>query len=176
MLEQATTETFLVWRDSDMMAGMRESALRLFHVAFLTAAVSLPSDVAVGAPMEDDFSGAVYIYHGDADGIVPQYSMVMVGEGTVCSPIHSTFLCATPWGPEARTTSLLPLALPPSSERHRLVLLMKEQDIYRLPSLLTLRGAFCRHKIMSKFSPRVRAIDLRGGFLCCCYSFVNRLC
>lgn len=98
MIEQATTETFLVWRDSDMMAGMRESALRLFHVAFLTAAVSLPSDVAIGAPMEDDFSGAVYIYHGDADGIVPQYSMVMVGEGTVCSSIHSTSSVPHPGG------------------------------------------------------------------------------
>ncbi|CAH2283335.1 integrin alpha-9-like [Pelobates cultripes] len=36
-------------------------------------------DVAIGAPMEDDYSGAVYIYHGDADGIVPQYSMRLSG-------------------------------------------------------------------------------------------------
>nr|XP_042138124.1 integrin alpha-9-like [Peromyscus maniculatus bairdii] len=36
-------------------------------------------DVAVGAPKEDDFAGAVYIYHGDADGIVPQYSMKLSG-------------------------------------------------------------------------------------------------
>ncbi|KAK2501018.1 hypothetical protein MC885_015247 [Smutsia gigantea] len=34
-------------------------------------------DVAIGAPKEDDFSGAVYIYHGDASGIVPQYSVVI---------------------------------------------------------------------------------------------------
>jgi len=34
-------------------------------------------DVAIGAPKEDDFSGTVYIYHGDAGGIVPQYSMVI---------------------------------------------------------------------------------------------------
>lgn len=40
-------------------------------------AVFYPSDVAIGAPMEDDFSGAVYIYHGDLSGIVPQYSMVI---------------------------------------------------------------------------------------------------
>lgn len=139
-----------------MMAGMRESTLRLSHVAFLTTAVSLPSDVAIGAPMEDDFSGAVYIYHGDADGIVPQYSMVMVGEGTVCSSIYSTFLCATPWGPEAQTALLLPSALPPSNERHkRLLLLMREEDICRHQSLLILRGAFCRHKIMSKFLPEL---------------------
>lgn len=33
--------------------------------------------MAIGAPKEDDFSGAVYIYHGDAGGMVPQYSMVI---------------------------------------------------------------------------------------------------
>ncbi|XP_054451386.1 integrin alpha-9 [Pteronotus mesoamericanus] len=37
-------------------------------------------DVAIGAPKEDDFSGAVYIYHGDAGGIVPQYSMKLSGQ------------------------------------------------------------------------------------------------
>uniref|UniRef100_A0A671G8D1 Integrin subunit alpha 9 n=1 Tax=Rhinolophus ferrumequinum TaxID=59479 RepID=A0A671G8D1_RHIFE len=37
-------------------------------------------DVAIGAPKEDDFSGAVYIYHGDAGGIVPQYSMRLSGQ------------------------------------------------------------------------------------------------
>ncbi|XP_008059463.1 integrin alpha-9, partial [Carlito syrichta] len=36
-------------------------------------------DVAIGAPKEDDFAGAVYIYHGDASGIVPQYSMKLSG-------------------------------------------------------------------------------------------------
>ncbi|KFO30946.1 Integrin alpha-9 [Fukomys damarensis] len=38
------------------------------------------SDVAIGAPEEDDFAGAVYIYHGDAGGMVPQYSMKLSGQ------------------------------------------------------------------------------------------------
>ncbi|MBN3318326.1 ITA9 protein, partial [Atractosteus spatula] len=37
-------------------------------------------DVAIGAPKEDDFAGAVYIYHGDADGIVTKYSMRLSGQ------------------------------------------------------------------------------------------------
>ncbi|KAM4705948.1 integrin alpha-9 [Rhinophrynus dorsalis] len=36
-------------------------------------------DVAIGAPEEDDFTGAVYIYHGDNNGIVPKYSMRLSG-------------------------------------------------------------------------------------------------
>ncbi|XP_069469311.1 integrin alpha-9 [Ambystoma mexicanum] len=36
-------------------------------------------DVAIGAPKEDDYAGAVYIYHGDAEGIVPRYSMRLSG-------------------------------------------------------------------------------------------------
>uniref|UniRef100_A0A8C5JVC0 Integrin alpha 9 n=1 Tax=Jaculus jaculus TaxID=51337 RepID=A0A8C5JVC0_JACJA len=46
-------------------------------------------DVAIGAPKEDDFAGAVYIYHGDADGIVPQYSMKL--SGRKISPILRMF-------------------------------------------------------------------------------------
>ncbi|OXB54351.1 hypothetical protein ASZ78_008224 [Callipepla squamata] len=37
-------------------------------------------DVAIGAPKEDNYMGAVYIYHGDANGIVPQYSMKLSGQ------------------------------------------------------------------------------------------------
>uniref|UniRef100_A0AAY5EUW8 Integrin alpha-2 domain-containing protein n=1 Tax=Electrophorus electricus TaxID=8005 RepID=A0AAY5EUW8_ELEEL len=36
-------------------------------------------DVAIGAPKEDDYGGAVYIYHGDAKGIVNKYSMRLSG-------------------------------------------------------------------------------------------------
>ncbi|XP_028280112.1 integrin alpha-9 [Parambassis ranga] len=36
-------------------------------------------DVAIGAPKEDDYGGAVYIYHGDATGITKKYSMKLSG-------------------------------------------------------------------------------------------------
>uniref|UniRef100_A0A4W6F5L2 Integrin, alpha 9 n=1 Tax=Lates calcarifer TaxID=8187 RepID=A0A4W6F5L2_LATCA len=36
-------------------------------------------DVAIGAPKEDDYGGAVYIYHGDATGIINKYSMKLSG-------------------------------------------------------------------------------------------------
>uniref|UniRef100_UPI00398E4435 integrin alpha-9 isoform X2 n=1 Tax=Pristiophorus japonicus TaxID=55135 RepID=UPI00398E4435 len=37
-------------------------------------------DVAIGAPNENDYGGAVYIYHGDANGIVSKYSMRLSGQ------------------------------------------------------------------------------------------------
>ncbi|XP_048882023.1 integrin alpha-9 [Brienomyrus brachyistius] len=36
-------------------------------------------DVAVGAPKQDDYTGVVYIYHGDKNGIVSTYSMKLTG-------------------------------------------------------------------------------------------------
>ncbi|KAF3708352.1 Integrin alpha-9 Integrin alpha-RLC Precursor [Channa argus] len=36
-------------------------------------------DVAIGAPKEDDYGGAVYIYHGDDSGIIRKYSMKLSG-------------------------------------------------------------------------------------------------
>ncbi|MED6275680.1 Integrin alpha-9 [Characodon lateralis] len=36
-------------------------------------------DVAIGAPKEDDYGGAVFIYHGDATGITRKYSMKLSG-------------------------------------------------------------------------------------------------
>ncbi|KAK9396525.1 integrin alpha-9 [Crotalus adamanteus] len=36
-------------------------------------------DVAIGAPKEDDYAGAVYIYHGYIGGIIPRYSMKISG-------------------------------------------------------------------------------------------------
>ncbi|XP_039093137.1 integrin alpha-9 isoform X1 [Hyaena hyaena] len=46
-------------------------------------------DVAVGAPEEDDFSGAVYVYHGDGGGITPRYSMKL--SGRKISPVLRMF-------------------------------------------------------------------------------------
>ncbi|XP_061441877.1 integrin alpha-9 [Rhineura floridana] len=37
-------------------------------------------DVAIGAPKEDDYIGAVYIYHGYTGGIISQYSMRIPGK------------------------------------------------------------------------------------------------
>ncbi len=34
------------------------------------------SDLLVGAPLEDDHQGALYIYHGDEFYIIPQYKQV----------------------------------------------------------------------------------------------------
>uniref|UniRef100_A0A6Q2YC71 Integrin alpha-2 domain-containing protein n=1 Tax=Esox lucius TaxID=8010 RepID=A0A6Q2YC71_ESOLU len=36
-------------------------------------------DVAIGAPKEDEYSGAIYIYHGDATGIINKYSLRLSG-------------------------------------------------------------------------------------------------
>lgn len=37
-------------------------------------------DVAIGAPNENDFRGAVYIYHGDPNGLVARYSMKLLAQ------------------------------------------------------------------------------------------------
>lgn len=37
-------------------------------------------DVAIGAPNENDFRGAVYIYHGDPNGLVSRYSMKLLAQ------------------------------------------------------------------------------------------------
>lgn len=56
--------------------------IQLFMSSFIyfhrntSCAFFVSSDVAIGAPKEDEYGGAVYIYHGDATGITKKYSMV----------------------------------------------------------------------------------------------------
>jgi hypothetical protein len=47
------------------------SCWRSFDVIFVPL-----TDLAVGAPYDNFQRGAVYIYHGSADGIVPKYVQV----------------------------------------------------------------------------------------------------
>ena len=64
------------------------------------------TDVAIGAPFEDN--GAVYVYHGSADGINPTYKQVRV----LLTPVWSAKAAAvSAWVHEAqiktsRTSSL----------------------------------------------------------------------
>lgn len=43
------------------------------------------SDLLVGAPLEDDHQGALYIYHGDEYYIIPQYKQVNISLVHVCN-------------------------------------------------------------------------------------------
>ena len=47
------------------------------------------TDVAIGAPFEDN--GAVYVYHGSADGINPTYKQVRV----LLTPVWSCQSCGS---------------------------------------------------------------------------------
>lgn len=127
--------------------------------------------MAIGAPKEDDFSGAVYIYHGDAGGMVPQYSMVIGVKVSWLLFIHSFHRYIQ------HTALFLRSSSSPSSGRHKpLRLLFKSKHIYRLPSLLISREAFCLQKIRSKFLARVRMIYVRRGGLLFLVTALSTIC
>ena len=48
----------------------------LMIIVLTTMYCFLLQDVAIGAPFEDNDSGAVYIYHGSASGVKAQYAQV----------------------------------------------------------------------------------------------------
>lgn len=102
MPEQVTIKKSL-----DIMRELENPLLHYSTWLFKPRTAFLPPDVAVGAPKEDDFSGAVYIYHGDARGMVPQYSMVIGVRMSWSMFLHSFYRCIQ------HTTLFLPSLSPP---------------------------------------------------------------
>lgn len=51
----------------------------LFNCLLLNCFFS--TDVAIGAPQEDNLKGVIYIYNGREDGITPTYSQVCIFSG-----------------------------------------------------------------------------------------------
>lgn len=103
--------------------------------------------------------------------MVPQYSMVIGVKVSWLLFIHSFHRYIQ------HTALFLPSSSPPSSGRHKpLRLLFKSKHIYRLPSLLISREAFCLQKIRSKFLARVRMIYVRRGGLLFLVTALSTIC